>query len=109
MIRAMTDQKQPTIPETRASHPSNKITRENLDQVFGYQKPTPDTIPRFAAIERRSKIFAAAILELAPDCAFRSRALSLLVEARMMANAAIATSPAELLPPIDQTPERDGL
>lgn len=76
-------------------HPSNKPTLENLDELFTYHPPTPATIPKFNAINEASKALAKVILETCPDCADRSAAIRLVVNARMTANASIACAPLE--------------
>lgn len=72
------------------SHPSNKITVEDLDNVFSYHRPTPDQAQRHEAVKIAAKAFAAEILRLAPDCADRSAALRHVREAMMTTSAAIA-------------------
>lgn len=75
-------------------HPSNKLTLDNLDDVFSYHRPTPDQAERHGKIKVAARAFAASILELAPDCADRAAALRHVREAMMTASAAIALEPA---------------
>jgi hypothetical protein len=71
-------------------HASNKVTSENLEEVFTYHAATEDQQRRYAEIREAGIAFARAILDGAPDCADRSTALRSVREARMWANAAIA-------------------
>ena len=79
-----------------SNHPSNKVTLENVEQLFSYRPPNANTIPRFEAINAAALALAKAILENAPDCADRSAAVRLVTQARMQANAAIATAPQDV-------------
>ena len=71
-------------------HPSNKITDENLNDVFSYHAPKPGQPERYEAIRAAAKAFAAAILANCPDCADRSAALRGVRESVMVANASVA-------------------
>lgn len=73
-------------------HPSNKITAENLDEVFTYQDD-PGRYWRFPLVRNPARELVRAILELAPDCADRSAALRAVREAVAWTNAAIALAP----------------
>ncbi len=75
------------------SHPSNKVTLENVSHIFTYHRPTADTIPRYEKINAAALELARVILEQAPDCADRTAAIRLVTQARMQANAAIACAP----------------
>lgn len=75
------------------NHPSNRVTLDNVRDLFTYHRPTPDQIPRYEAINATALALATAILENAPDCADRSAAVRLVTQARMQANAAIACAP----------------
>ncbi len=67
-----------------------QVTKDNVEQVFTYQKPREDQIPKFDAIRSAAVALARAILDNCPPCADTSAALRLLRDARMTANAAIA-------------------
>lgn len=75
------------------NHPSNKITPENLDNVFSYHRPTPDQAQRHESVKVAARAFASEVLRLAPDCADRSAALRHVREAMMTTSAAIALEP----------------
>lgn len=77
------------------NHPSNKVTLDNVEDLFHYHRPTAETIPKYDAINVAALELAKVILKNVPDCAFRSSALTQLTLTRMLANAAIATAPAE--------------
>lgn len=77
------------------NHPSNKVTLENVEDLFHYHPPTAVTVPKYEAINASALAFAKAILEHAPDCADRSAAIRWVSLARMTANASIATAPVE--------------
>ena len=69
---------------------------ESLRARFGpYRTPTDETKPKFKQIQEAALGFAELIFELCPDSQQRSSALTLLEQAKMSANAAIAihTSP----------------
>jgi len=68
----------------------NQVTRENIDAVFTYQKPTEDQIVAYAKLRAAAKDFATAILDNTPPCADQSAAIRKVREAVMTANAAIA-------------------
>jgi hypothetical protein len=55
-----------------------------------YHSPTPDMVPKFAAVQKATIALGQAILDNCPQCADRSTAMRKLREARMDANAAIA-------------------
>ncbi len=74
-------------------HPSNKITLDNLADVFAYHPPVGNQAQRHAAVKTAAHAFAEAILTLAPDCADRAAALRHVREAMMTASAAIALEP----------------
>lgn len=76
----------------QALHPSNKLTLDNLDDVFSYHNDER-RIPHYNAIREAAKEFARAIIKNTPECADRSAALRQVREAVMTANAAIALSP----------------
>ena len=70
--------------------PVNKVTRENLDEVFTYHEATDAQVLRYRALRANAKAFALSILDNCPDCADRSAALRQVRAAIMTANAAIA-------------------
>ncbi len=73
-------------------HPGNKITLENLDNVFTYHDD-PNRIPHYQAVREAAKQLATAILRNCPDCADRSAALREVRNSVMSANASIALAP----------------
>lgn len=75
-------------------HPSNKVTLENVKEVFTFQND-PARVPKYVAIRESAMAFTVMILNYAPDCADRSAAIRLVREAVMNANAAIALEPLE--------------
>jgi hypothetical protein len=64
--------------------------REILNELFSYHAPTPETLPKFAAINQAAKNFAEVVLQNCPASADRSAAIRLIRDARMTANAAVA-------------------
>lgn len=72
------------------SHPSDKITFENLRHAVYYHAPTPEKAVKYKGIADACYEFMGVVLENAPDCADRSAALRSIREARMWANSAIA-------------------
>jgi hypothetical protein len=71
------------------SHPSNKVTLENLKDIFTYHNEEWK-IKHYNAIRTTAHHLAATIIYNTPDCADRSAALRKLREVVMTANAAIA-------------------
>lgn len=71
------------------SHPSNKITTDNLKDVVYWHRPNEEQVRGFERIAESCEILMHAILISAPDCADRDVALRYARQARMMANAAI--------------------
>jgi hypothetical protein len=65
-------------------------TAEILHKLFSYHPPTPETLPKFAAINQAAKNFAEVILQNCPAGMDRSWAIGLIRSARMAANAAVA-------------------
>jgi len=63
---------------------------EILAQLFQYHPPTPETLPKFAAINQAAKNFAEVVLQNCPSGADRSAAIRLIRDARMTANASVA-------------------
>jgi hypothetical protein len=63
---------------------------EILAELFKYHPPTPETLPKFAAINQAAKNFAEIILQNCPPSADRSAAIRSIRDARMTANAAVA-------------------
>ena len=86
------DQSQPVeaiIEEAQVKE--DRISKEVIRRRFGpYRPPTEETKPKFKAIQEAAMIFAEMIVDVCPDCQQRSTALTLLEQAKMMANAAIA-------------------
>lgn len=71
------------------SHPSNKVTLENLQEIFTYHDEEWK-IDHYQAIRQFAKALAITILQHSPECADRSAALRKLREVVMTANAAVA-------------------
>lgn len=65
-------------------------TEEVLAELFKYHPPTPESLPKYAAINQAAKNFAEVILQNCPRSSDRSDAIRKIREARMTANAAIA-------------------
>ena len=65
-------------------------TAEILRELFTYHPPTPETLPKFAAINQAAKNFAEVVLQNCPGSADRSAAIRLIRDARMTANASVA-------------------
>lgn len=73
---------------TKAYRPMS--SSEVLRELFSYHPPTPNTLPKFAAINQAAKNFAEVILQNCPRSADLSDAIQKIREARMFANAAVA-------------------
>lgn len=67
-----------------------QVDTSNVEDVMTYHAPTPDQLPKYAAVKEAITACAKVILEVVPQCADRTVALRKLREARMDANAAIA-------------------
>lgn len=67
-----------------------EVNEKNVHEVFTYQKPTEEQIPRFHAITQAAEAYARVILTNAPRTPARTRALNAVIDSRMMANNAIA-------------------
>jgi hypothetical protein len=76
--------------ECNGSESRPMSSAEILHELFSYHPPTPNTLPKFAAINQAAKNFAEIILQNCPPSADRSDAIRRIREARMTANAAIA-------------------
>lgn len=76
-------------------HPSNRITRENLDDIFSYHAPKAGQPERYIAVRSAAADFARAIIDNCPDCADRAAAVRQVRQAVMTANASIALEGAE--------------
>ena len=63
---------------------------EILAELFKYHPPTPETLPKYAAINQAAKNFAEVVLQNCPGSSDRSAAIRLIRDARMTANAAVA-------------------
>lgn len=66
------------------------ITDEQLDDLFTYHAPTPEQLPKYAAINAAAKAFARVVLDNTSPCADQSAALRQIRESRMTANMAVA-------------------
>jgi hypothetical protein len=71
------------------SHPSNKVTLENLTDIFSYHSEEWKS-NYYIAIRSTALHLAEIIILNTPDCADRSAALRKLRETVMTANAAVA-------------------
>jgi hypothetical protein len=63
---------------------------ETLAELFKYHPPTPETLPKCAAINQAAKNFAEVVLQNCPGGKDRSRAIEQIQDARMVANRAVA-------------------
>ena len=71
---------------------SREMTTEELaDDLFTYHKPTPEQAAKYDAINEAAKAFFKTVHENCPQSPDRSAAVRLIREARMTANASIAT------------------
>ncbi len=77
------------------NHPSNKVSEENLAELFSYHAPNEHTKVKYARINEATMALARVILETCPECADRSTALREVRNTRMWANASIACVPPE--------------
>ena len=67
------------------------MTQEDLDNEFGsYRKPNSTTIPRYEAIQAKTKELAQLINDLCPESRQKATALTQLQIVKMLANAAVA-------------------
>lgn len=67
------------------------MKQEEFTEAFaGYRKPTEVTIPKFKAIEEKTRELAELINNECPDSREKSKALTDLQGVRMWANAAVA-------------------
>jgi hypothetical protein len=67
------------------------MNKELYEKTFaGYRKPNEETIPKYAAIQLKTKELGDLIMDLCPDSREKSIALTDLQSCRMFANAAIA-------------------
>ena len=73
----------------KMSHPSNKITTENLPDIYSYHNEEWK-IPHYHDIRQYGKLLSIAVITNTPDCVDRSTALRKIREAVMFANAAVA-------------------
>lgn len=67
-----------------------QFTTADLTDMFTYHPPTPDQLPKYAAINEAAKAFAQAVLNNTPPSADQSHAIRLIRDSRMWANAAVA-------------------
>ena len=69
-----------------------RINKDNVNEAFQYQPWNEEQVKAGAAIRESLVVAAKMILEFVPETPLRTRALNALIDARMLANAAI-TSP----------------
>lgn len=74
--------------DTEAARPMT--VSEVLAKLFSYHPPTPETLPKYAAINQAAKNFAEVIVQNCPPSADRSDAIRKICEARMTANKSVA-------------------
>lgn len=75
----------------------------DLDNLFTYHAPQGDQPQRYTRLRAAGRAFAAEILALTPPCADQTAAIRQVREAVFTANAAVACSPIECLPPMAAT------
>ncbi len=83
----------PLLKEPDFVMPKYTVDQKMLDRLendFTYHAPTPDQIPRYAALREAGYALALRICELSPPSREQSVALTLLDQVIMEANAAIA-------------------
>lgn len=79
-----------TAPVTIGGRPiPQRMTLDTVREVFTYQPWNPDQQDRGRAVTEALIHAAESILRAVPECPTRTRALNNLVDARMLANAAI--------------------
>lgn len=66
-----------------------RLSLENVEHAFTYQAWNEDQLARGREVTAALIAAAKAILQNVPECPMRTRALNNLVDARMIANAAI--------------------
>lgn len=71
--------------------------REVIEDLFTYHPPTDLTRPKYAAINEAAKSFALVVYETCPPSPDRTAAMRQIREARMTANASIATKSGGLI------------
>lgn len=76
--------------DERMSHPSNKVTEDNVFDVVRYHPPIDEQVKKHEALAHAAETFIRSILVHAPDCADRSTAIRAVREAKMWASAAVA-------------------
>lgn len=74
----------------RADCPTPTGEAAILAELFRYHPPTPETTPKFQAINQAAKNFAEIVLQNCPPSYDRKAAIDKIIEAKMTANASIA-------------------
>lgn len=69
-----------------------------LDDLFKYHPPTPEQAQKYDRINEAARAFARVVLTECPRTPDRTAAIRMIREARMTANASIATKSGGLLP-----------
>lgn len=77
--------------EPTTTHPSVMTAEEIIDDLFTYHAPTPEQAQKYERINAAMKAAALVVHNECPPSADRGAAIRLLREARMTANASIAT------------------
>ena len=73
----------------KVHHHHGMVTLTTVEEVFGDQSWWPDQIEAGNQVREALVAAAKAILRVVPECPSRTRALNHLIDARMIANAAI--------------------
>lgn len=78
---------------------SREMTAEEIiDDLFEYHAPTPEQAEKYKRINAAAKAFALVVWNECPSSPDRSAAIRQIREARMIANASIATRSGGALP-----------
>lgn len=72
------------------SYPVNSVIRDDLVNRFSYHQPMADQAPRYNQVRQGFRDLALRLAELCPQSRELSVAFTLMQQANMMANAAIA-------------------
>jgi hypothetical protein len=82
--------------EREAANPAGGLAgrsfshKEILAELFSYHPPTPETLPKYSAINQAAKNFAEVVMQNCPPSRDFSRVIELIQDARMTANRSIA-------------------
>lgn len=67
------------------------LNLEAINDMFTYHAPTPEQLPKYAAIREAARLFGTVILENTPPSADQTATIRLLRQCVMSANQSIAT------------------